>query len=834
MRPLRLDLAGFAVFREPTTVDFTDADFFALVGPTGSGKSTVLDAICFALYGTVPRWNDRRAIANALAPSAAEARVRLIFESGGARFAATRVVRRDGKGKVTHHARRPGAAAARLRPVRLDTGLDAGDLGEVLAGTPAEMDEAVLDAVGLPFEQFTSCVILPQGQFAEFLHAKPAARQQILVNLLGPARLREGAGAGDRGRAAGRGAAGRDRPAGGRARRRDRRGARRGGRAAGRDASTGRRRRRPAYPTLPEARASAEGGAGAAATLDADLRKLDRGRGPGRHRRRRRQPPPRPGRPRPPRRTGWPRPRSARRSCAARWPPPATPTTLRRLLDLHAERAQLAESLGAGGRDARGGRRRARQDGRGLRARASRSRTVAAAAIGARGGGSRGGPDRRPGRHAAPAPGRGRAVPGVRADGRRGAADAGRAAAGRGERGAGRGQGRRPPRPTRDAAGRRTGPSATWRSTLAVRGRSGSSSPSGWPHWTAALAGAAGVDDLREQLRVINELQTAAGRRGRPRCAEARRRARAGPAPRRSGRRADQRRVARVRREPRRGGPARPAAGRPRRSRRGLGRAGRVGGDDGGGPGVRTRHRRRSEAAAAVAAVERRRRDIAALFEAAAVGAPSHDEYARAATTAVEQARAAHDRLAERRAQADQLRAEREVSRPRAGSPRRWPSTCGPTTSSAGCWPRRWTRWSTARRRSCASCPAGSTTWATTRASSTSSTTTTRRCAARCARCPAARRSRRRWPWRWPCPSSSPGLSTAAASLESIMLDEGFGTLDAATLDTVAATLENLAARGDRMVGVVTHVARSPSASRCGSRCTRTRVRRTWTGSDDR
>ena len=50
------------------------------------------------------------------------------------------------------------------------------------------------------------------------------------------------------------------------------------------------------------------------------------------------------------------------------------------------------------------------------------------------------------------------------------------------------------------------------------------------------------------------------------------------------------------------------------------------------------------------------------------------------------------------------------------------------------------------------------------------------------------------------------GLSTASASLESIMLDEGFGTLDASTLDTVAATLENLAARGDRMVGVVTHV----------------------------
>jgi exonuclease SbcC len=50
------------------------------------------------------------------------------------------------------------------------------------------------------------------------------------------------------------------------------------------------------------------------------------------------------------------------------------------------------------------------------------------------------------------------------------------------------------------------------------------------------------------------------------------------------------------------------------------------------------------------------------------------------------------------------------------------------------------------------------------------------------------------------------GLASASASLESIMLDEGFGTLDPDTLDTVASTLENLAARGDRMVGVVTHV----------------------------
>jgi exonuclease SbcC len=185
MRPLRLDLDGFAAFREPTTVDFTDADFFTLVGPTGAGKSTVLDAICFALYGTVPRWRNAGSVVNALAPSATEARVRLAFETARARYVATRVVRRDGKGRV----KTAGAALERMPDGfdvrRLDTGLTPDDLGEVLAGTPTEMDAAVPEVIGLPYQQFVTCVVLPQGEFAEFLHARPATRQQILVNLLG-------------------------------------------------------------------------------------------------------------------------------------------------------------------------------------------------------------------------------------------------------------------------------------------------------------------------------------------------------------------------------------------------------------------------------------------------------------------------------------------------------------------------------------------------------------------------------------------------------------------------------------------------------------------------
>lgn len=181
MRPLRLDMRGFAAFREATTVDFTDTDFFALVGPTGAGKSTVLDAMCFALYGTAPRWG-AKGVAHALAPSASEAAVRLVFEAAGVRYAVTRVVRRDGRGRASTR-----AAALQALPTGFDPStLDEKDvLGEVLAGTPAELDAAVPEVVGLPYDQFIKCVVLPQGEFAAFLHARPAERQEILVRLLG-------------------------------------------------------------------------------------------------------------------------------------------------------------------------------------------------------------------------------------------------------------------------------------------------------------------------------------------------------------------------------------------------------------------------------------------------------------------------------------------------------------------------------------------------------------------------------------------------------------------------------------------------------------------------
>ena len=90
-------------------MDFSDADFFALVGPTGSGKSTVIDAICFALYGSAPRWPRANQVSLALAGSVSHCRVSLVFDLAGRRFAVTRVLGR--RPAVRSPPRRPGSSS---------------------------------------------------------------------------------------------------------------------------------------------------------------------------------------------------------------------------------------------------------------------------------------------------------------------------------------------------------------------------------------------------------------------------------------------------------------------------------------------------------------------------------------------------------------------------------------------------------------------------------------------------------------------------------------------------------------------------------------------------
>ena len=183
MRPVRLLLDGFGCYRQAAEADFSDVDFFALVGPTGSGKSTLIDGLCFALYGTVPRWGKENAIAQALAPAANACRVCLVFEAAGKRYGAVRALTRDKRGQV--HTKE-----ARLELLDPEIPADA-PIAEILAASidqlaegPDQVKARVQEILGLTYEHFTQSVLLPQGQFSEFLHAKASARQDLLVELL--------------------------------------------------------------------------------------------------------------------------------------------------------------------------------------------------------------------------------------------------------------------------------------------------------------------------------------------------------------------------------------------------------------------------------------------------------------------------------------------------------------------------------------------------------------------------------------------------------------------------------------------------------------------------
>ncbi|MGH8925367.1 MAG: AAA family ATPase [Acidimicrobiia bacterium] len=166
MRPLRLHLAGFGAFSQPTELDFTDVELFALTGPTGSGKTTVLDGICFALYGSVPR-HGKGKVAPVITQGQMEATVGLDFAVGDTTY---RVARRVRKSARSQNANTDEASLE--------------SEGHTIAIRADPVTQAVTTLLGLDFDQFTTCVLLPQGEFARFLHDKPSQRQDLLTALL--------------------------------------------------------------------------------------------------------------------------------------------------------------------------------------------------------------------------------------------------------------------------------------------------------------------------------------------------------------------------------------------------------------------------------------------------------------------------------------------------------------------------------------------------------------------------------------------------------------------------------------------------------------------------
>lgn len=172
MRPRRLVLENFASFRDRHEVDFAGVDLFVLSGPTGAGKSSIIDAMTCALYGSIPRYDDVRLIEPVIYKLATQAKVSFAFEVAGEGYVATRVLRRTSTG---------GAQASEVRLERLR---EDGSTEPVASGS-REVAAAVPRLLGLTFDEFCKTVVLPQGAFAHFLHGGREERHTLLVRLLG-------------------------------------------------------------------------------------------------------------------------------------------------------------------------------------------------------------------------------------------------------------------------------------------------------------------------------------------------------------------------------------------------------------------------------------------------------------------------------------------------------------------------------------------------------------------------------------------------------------------------------------------------------------------------
>ncbi|MCY4638725.1 MAG: SMC family ATPase [Chloroflexi bacterium] len=163
MRPLRLELRGFTAFREPVAVDFSGRELFAITGPTGAGKSSLLDGMTWALYGQVPRVG--RQTRQLLSHGEQSMSARLDFTARGKCYRVTR--------------RAPAAAGTRLEE------LLPGEESRPIADRASEVTEQITSLLGLDYATFTKTVLLPQGAFDSFLRGDDQQRRAILTRLLG-------------------------------------------------------------------------------------------------------------------------------------------------------------------------------------------------------------------------------------------------------------------------------------------------------------------------------------------------------------------------------------------------------------------------------------------------------------------------------------------------------------------------------------------------------------------------------------------------------------------------------------------------------------------------
>ena len=187
MRLHRLEIEGFGPFRSRQTVDFdafADDGIFLIAGRTGAGKSSILDAVCFGLYGGVPRYDggEKRLRSDHCEPDD-PSEVVVEFSTPAGRFRVTR------SPEYLRPAKRGGGMTKQAPAVALDEWTDAGWIGR--AARAVDVGNELDEILQLSREQFLQVILLAQNRFSEFLLAGSRDRQALLRRLFGTQRFED-------------------------------------------------------------------------------------------------------------------------------------------------------------------------------------------------------------------------------------------------------------------------------------------------------------------------------------------------------------------------------------------------------------------------------------------------------------------------------------------------------------------------------------------------------------------------------------------------------------------------------------------------------------------
>lgn len=179
MRPNKLTLENFGPYRERATVDFSAlGDFFLICGKTGSGKSTLFDAMTYALYGKAP--GARKSHENSLVSSFAEPGdkpfVEFEFELLGSKYKVERT-------PPYYRKKRAGAAGDVVLVSPNATLSRFSSAWEVVEQGQDKVSKSIEKLIGLTVDEFSKVILLPQGEFQEFLEMNSKERSAILERI---------------------------------------------------------------------------------------------------------------------------------------------------------------------------------------------------------------------------------------------------------------------------------------------------------------------------------------------------------------------------------------------------------------------------------------------------------------------------------------------------------------------------------------------------------------------------------------------------------------------------------------------------------------------------